>query len=164
MDVETLLPGRMFQVAFVVRDLEAGLERYTRVLGGAPWRCYTFSAAIHRSALYRGATTDFSVRLALTDTSPQYELIEPQRGPGIHEDWLEERGEGFHHLGVVVDSLDEAAARMKGAGYEAVQTGSGFGTDGDGAYAYFDTTRDLGFVLEAVESPGRMPDPDRIWP
>jgi hypothetical protein len=162
--IESLLPGRVFQVAFVVRDLDAALGRYTGLLGGAPWRCYAFSAAIHRSASYRGGPTDFSVRLALSDTSPQYELIEPQRGPGIHADWLEERGEGFHHLGVVVDSLDEATARMKAAGYDTVQTGAGFGGDGDGAYAYFDTTRDLGFVVEAVEPPGRMPDPDRIWP
>jgi catechol 2,3-dioxygenase-like lactoylglutathione lyase family enzyme len=163
-DVETLLEGRVFQMAFVVRDLEAALRSYTAVLGGAPWRCYTFSAAIHRACEYRGGPTDFSVRLALNGGSPQFELIEPRNGPGIHDDWLRERGEGFHHLGVIVASLDAATARMAASGYEAIQTGSGFGADGDGAYAYFDTTRDLGFVVEAVEPPTRMPDPDEIWP
>jgi catechol 2,3-dioxygenase-like lactoylglutathione lyase family enzyme len=162
--VEALVDGRTFQIAFVVRDLDAALVRYTRVLGGAPWRIFTFSAAIHREAAYRGSSTDFSVRLALNGTSPQCELIEPVRGPGVHEAWLEELGEGFHHVGVIVDSLDATVERMAAAGYSTIQTGAGFGPAGDGAYAYFDTAADLGFLVEAVEPPERMPDPERIWP
>jgi methylmalonyl-CoA/ethylmalonyl-CoA epimerase len=163
-DVEALVDGQVFQLAFVVRDLDEALARYTRVLGGAPWRVFTFSAAIHREASYRGGPTDFSVRLALNGTSPQYELIEPVRGPGVHGDWLAERGEGFQHVGVIVESLDDAVERMAAAGYEALQTGAGFGADGDGRYAYFDTAGDLGFLVEAVEPPERMPEPERIWP
>jgi hypothetical protein len=29
----------IFQVAFVVRDLEDALARYSAVLGAGPWRC-----------------------------------------------------------------------------------------------------------------------------
>jgi hypothetical protein len=163
-DVGELVGGRLFQIAFVVRDLDSALERHTTVLGGAPWRIFTFSAAVHELATYRGRPTDFSVRLALNSASPQVELIEPQRGPGAHQDWLEERGEGFHHVGVIVDSVDSTLARMAAAGYEAIQTGSGFGAAGDGRYAYFDTVRDLGYLVEAVEPPERMPDPDSVWP
>jgi methylmalonyl-CoA/ethylmalonyl-CoA epimerase len=163
-DLETLVDGQLFQIAFVVRDLDAALERYTRVLGGAPWRIFTFSGAIHREAAYHGDPTDFAVRLALNGTSPQYELIEPQRGPGIHQDWLDERGEGFHHVGVIVASLETAVERMAAAGYQAIQTGAGFGAAGDGAYAYFDTVADLGCFVEAVEPPANMPDPDGVWP
>ena len=162
--VETLVDGRLFQIAFVVRDLDAALERYTRILGGAPWRIFTFSAAIHRRAEYRGGATDFSVRLALNGSSPQYELIEPQLGSGIHADWLDERGDGFHHVGVIVASLETAVDRMSAAGYEAIQTGAGFGAAGDGAYAYFDTVADLGCFVEAVEPPAGMPEPDSVWP
>jgi catechol 2,3-dioxygenase-like lactoylglutathione lyase family enzyme len=163
-NVESLVDGELFQIAFVVRDLDAALDRYTRVLGGAPWRVFTFSAAMHREAEYRGGPTDFSARLALNGTSPQYELIEPEQGPAIHQDWLDERGEGFHHVGVIVDSLAATVERMAAAGYEAVQTGSGFGANGDGAYAYFDTVADLGCYVEAVDPPARMPDPERVWP
>jgi catechol 2,3-dioxygenase-like lactoylglutathione lyase family enzyme len=163
-EVEALVGGEVFQIAFVVRDLESALARYTRILGGAPWRIFTFSAAIHREAAYRGGPTDFSARLALNGTSPQYELIEPAAGPGVHGDWLAGRGEGFHHVGVIVESVDATVERMAAAGYEAIQTGRGFGASGDGAYAYFDTASDLGFLVEAVEPPERMPDPDRIWP
>ena len=162
--VEALVGGQVFQIAFVVRDLDRALERYTRVLGGAPWRIFTFSAAIHREASYRGHPTDFAVRLALNGTSPQYELIEPVSGDGVHGAWLAERGESFHHVGVIVESVAATVERMAAAGYEAIQTGSGFGAARDGSYAYFDTAADLGFLVEAVEPPERMPDPDRIWP
>jgi catechol 2,3-dioxygenase-like lactoylglutathione lyase family enzyme len=164
MGIEELLAGRLFQIAFVVDDLDEALRRYTAVLGGEPWRCYMFSAAIHRTCEYRGAPRDFTARLALNDGSPQIELIEPVRGPSIHRDWLEERGEGVHHVGVVVESVQAATTRMEEAGYDAIQSGTGFGADGDGAYAYFDTRRDLGVVVEAVEPPGRMPDPEFVWP
>src|SRR5262245_15252627 len=149
MGVEELLGGRLFQIAFVVDDLEQGLERYTTVLGGAPWRCYTFSASLHSTCEYRGGPTDFSARLAFNDASPQIELIEPLSGASIHRDWLEERGEGVHHLGVIVESVATATARMEAAGYERIQSGAGFGAGEDGAYAYFDARRDLGLVLEA---------------
>ena len=162
--VEALVDGELFQLAFVVRDLDAALDRYTRILGGSPWRIFTFSAASHREAAYRGGQTDFSVRLALNGTSPQYELIEPQRGPGIHQDWLDERGEGFHHVGVIVESLETAVERMAAEGYPAIQSGAGFGAGGDGAYAYFDTVADLGCFVEAVEPPAAMPEPDAVWP
>lgn len=164
MDVERLIDGRLFQMAFVVCDFDSALARYTTVLGGAPWRCYTFSAALHRRCEYRGGSTEFASRLALNDGSPQLELIEPLRGSSIHREWLDERGEGFHHVGMVVDSVEAATDRMTQAGYDVVQSGSGFGMDGDGAYAYFDTVRELGFFVEAVEPPRRLPDPDFVWP
>jgi methylmalonyl-CoA/ethylmalonyl-CoA epimerase len=87
-----------------------------------------------------------------------------ERGPSIHADWLADRGEGLHHVGVIVDSLVQAVAAMSRGGYPVIQSGAGFGTDRDGAYAYFDTVADLGLVVEAVEPPDRMPEPAFVWP
>ena len=157
-----ILGQRLFQIAIVVRDLDAALGRYSAVLGDGLWRCYEFSAALHSWCEYRGKPTSFSARLALNDASPQLELIEPVVGPSIHEDWLRDRGEGLHHVGVVVDSVEAATLRMQAAGYDVLQAGAGFGADGDGAYAYFDTQCDLGLIVEAVEPPLRMPEPDRV--
>ena len=35
-----------------------------------------------------------------------------------------------------------------------------FGADGDGAAAFYDTAEALGFLIEAVEPPSRMPPTD----
>jgi hypothetical protein len=162
--VTALLDRPVFQIAVVVVDLEVALERYSRLLGAGPWRCYTFSAAMHTFCEYRGGRTDFSARLALNDQSPQLELIEPRAGASIHQDWLHERGEGVHHVGVIVDSVADAISQMARAGCPVIQAGSGFGVAGDGAYAYFDTQDDLGLIVEAVEPPERMPAAELVWP
>jgi hypothetical protein len=55
---------------------------------------------------------------------------------------------------------------MAELGYPLMQSGRGFGVggDGDGAYAYIDTTAALGLIVEAIEQPSSLPPPDAIWP
>jgi methylmalonyl-CoA/ethylmalonyl-CoA epimerase len=110
-----------------------------------------------------GRPTGFSSRLALNDQTPQLELIEPLLGPSAHQDWLEEHGEGPHHAGIIVESVSSAINQAAAAGYEVVQDGSGIGPERDGAWAYIDTTRDLGLMIEAVEPPSSMPPVDFVW-
>jgi len=152
-----------FQIAFVVHDLERAAREFDARLAAGPWRGWVFGPQ-GEGREYRGALAEWTLRLALNDRSPQYELIEPLEGPSIHADWLAERGEGMHHVGVNVDSLVDAVSAMSRAGYPVIQSGAGFGAEGDGAYVYFDTVGDLGLVVEAVEPPARMPEPDFLWP
>jgi hypothetical protein len=46
---------------------------------------------------------------------------------------------------------------MEAAGHPAVARIHSFGAEGDGAAAYFDTVDSLGFFVEIVEPPQRMP-------
>ena len=164
MDLPGTPLGPIFQVAFVVRDVRAGLERITAVFGQRQWRCFRFGSSTHASCEYRGEPTEFSVLVALSDGSPQLELVQPVEGPGVHREWLDVRGEGMQHLGVVVESVPLAVEQMARGGYEVIQAGSGFGADGDGVYAYFDTEKDIGVSLEVVEPPERLPGLAFTWP
>ena len=111
-----------------------------------------------------GGPTDYVTRLALTSGDEiQLELVQPVKGPSIHDDWLNEHGEGFHHLGYIVDSVADTIAEMAEAGYPVIQGCTGFGDSGDGVYAYFDTRRELGTIVEALEPPTRMPDPEFVY-
>jgi catechol 2,3-dioxygenase-like lactoylglutathione lyase family enzyme len=154
----------IFQLAFVVRNLEDALERYSAALDATPWRCWTLGADGHEETEYRGSPTSFSSRLALNDSSPQLELIEPLTGPSAHQEWLDKRGEGPHHVGIVVDSVPDVVTQMAAAGYPLVHRGTGLGPQRDGAWAYFDTTDALGLMIEAVEPPTNMPPIEFIWP
>lgn len=80
-------------------------------------------------------------------------------GPNIYSDWLDARGEGFHHLAYAVASVEEATSQMAAAGHAVIQSGHSFGAAGDGAFSYYDTVEALGFIIEAVEPPGELPDP-----
>ena len=161
---ETFAKGELFQIAFIVGDLEAALERYSAMLGASPWRCWTLHSENHIGEEYMGGPTDYVTRLALTSGEEiQLELIQPVKGPSIHEDWLNAHGEGFHHLGYIVDSVADTIAEMAKAGYPVMQGCTGFGETGDGVYAYFDTRRELGTIVEALEPPTRMLDPELVW-
>ena len=148
-----------FQIAFVIRDLERATRAFDSRLAAGPWRGWIFGPQ-GECREYRGRHAGWTLRLAVNDRSPQYELIEPLDGPSIHADWLEERGEGFHHVGYVVGSLERTTAEMEAAGHPAIARIHSFGAAGDGAAAYFDTAEALGFLIEAVEPPSWMPPTD----
>jgi hypothetical protein len=66
----------------------------------------------------------------------------------------------MHHLGYYVDDIDKAIDAMSAKGHEVVQSGRGFGVDGDGAFAYFDTTAVFGCYMEAILSPRGLAPPE----
>jgi methylmalonyl-CoA/ethylmalonyl-CoA epimerase len=150
-----------FQIAFVVRDLERAVREFDARLDAGPWRGWVFGPhGLGRE--YHGSPAEWTLRLVLNNRSPQYELIEPLDGPSIHADWLEERGEGFHHVGYVVESVERTTAEMEAAGHPAIARIHSFGAAGDGAAACYDMADALGFVVEAVEPPAQMPPTDFV--
>lgn len=151
------------QVGIVVRDVGEAVERYLKLWGPRRWVQYTYGPELLRAQTFRGAATPFSIRLALSGEGPQVELIQPVDGPGTHAEWLERHGEGIHHLGFYVPSIEETIATMTAAGTPPIQTGLGTGPDGDGGFAYFDATSELGILVEAIEVPGRRRTPERVW-
>ncbi|HEX6679961.1 MAG TPA: VOC family protein [Gaiellaceae bacterium] len=148
-----------FQVAFVVRDLERAAHELNTRLAAGPWRGWIFGPR-GQGREYHGRAAEWTLKLALNSRSPQYELIEPLEGPSIHADCLAEHGEGFHHLGYVVPSLERTSAEMEAAGHPVVARIHSFGRAGDGAAAYYDTAAALGFLVETVEPPSEMPPSD----
>jgi hypothetical protein len=158
----TDLLGPIGQVGFLVPDLEEALPRYADVWRGAgPWLVYTYGPGFLPSFHYRGEPATCSMRIALNAASPQIELIQPLGGgPSVYDGY----GPGFHHVGVLVESLAEAMGSMTRSGYETIQWGAGYGLDGDGGFAYFDTVPDLGIIVEAIEVPKRRREPELVWP
>lgn len=153
------------QVAVVVKDIDRAMERYVEELGIGPWSVYTFSPDWIQDMTFRGKEQGYSMILALTQVGDvMYELIQPVQGPSSYEEFLNERGEGLHHLGYFVDDIDEAIKEMEGKGFSLLQSGRNFGTKGDGAYAYFETEGALGHIIEAIQMPAAMPDPERTFP
>jgi methylmalonyl-CoA/ethylmalonyl-CoA epimerase len=156
--------GSIDQIAVVVRDLDAAMDRYVNDLGIGLWNVYTYGPHRLWKMTYRGNEQAYVMKLALAFVGPtMYELIQPlEGGPNIYQEFLDERGEGLHHLGYYVPKIDEAIAEMAAQGYSLLQSGRGFGVDHDGAYAYFDTEKAFGCIVEAIEEPGQMPDSEYV--
>ncbi|HEY8646035.1 MAG TPA: VOC family protein [Gaiellaceae bacterium] len=143
------------QVGVIVADLERAIAGHARLLGfdDAAWRRASFDQESVLELTLRGEPAAFSIRLAFAGNDPEIELIEPVAGSSIYHEWLEERGEGLHHIAVVVNSLVAATAAMEASDFAVLQAGRGFQPEGTGGFAYYDTAQVLGYVLEAVELP-----------
>ncbi len=153
------------QVAVVVRNLDAAMERYWTQLGIGPWAVYTYGPHRMPAMTFRGNDQPYTMKLALAQVgTTQYELIEPLEGPTTYHEFLEGCGEGLHHLGYYVTDIDAEIARMAALGYPLLQSGRGFGVDGDGAYAYFDCEGDFGCIMEAITPPRQMPELEYVFP
>jgi catechol 2,3-dioxygenase-like lactoylglutathione lyase family enzyme len=83
------VPGlAAFHIAFVVRDLDAVMERYRATLGVELWRVRDGTQFPVRLAYGRGAAMTF-------------ELIQPRSGePNQFSEFLDMRGEGVQHIGL----------------------------------------------------------------
>lgn len=164
-DVAESLLKSVDQIAVVVRDLDASMKKYVEEFGIGPWAVYTFRPEIMTSMTFRGKDQPYVMKLALATVGDMmYELIEPVEGPNTYEEFLNEHGEGLHHFGYFVDDIDAAIEEMEGKGYPLLQSGRGFGTQDDGAYAYFETQDALGCIAEAIMLPPEMPPPEQTFP
>ncbi|MBS1881673.1 MAG: VOC family protein [Actinobacteria bacterium] len=151
------------QVGVVVADLEREARAISALLGISRWDVYTYGPGVCRDLTYRGAPADYSMRIALGGSSPVIELIQPLRGPNIYFDWLDESPEGLHHLAVQVEDLREGIGAAEAIGIAVLQSGRGYGLDGDGGFAYLDTYSQAGILLELIEIPERRREPEEIW-
>ena len=79
----------------------------------------------------------------------QIELLEITEGPAIHVEWLRERGEGIHHLGMFVSDFEKSLKTFQDAKIPILHLGRA-----RSRFAYMDTKP---FALEIIETlPGQM--------
>jgi methylmalonyl-CoA/ethylmalonyl-CoA epimerase len=141
------------QIGMLVEDLHACLRGWSAALGREDWLVYTYGPHNLKNATYRGRAAAFSMRLAIIGSEPQIELIQPVEGPSIYTEWVAERGYGLHHIGFYVESIADAVGHARRAGFEPIQSAEGYGVHGDGGFAYFDTSPQLGVITELIEVP-----------
>ena len=97
------------QVAAVVRDLRSSLEAYNKALGWGPWNVYEHKPPMLHSTELHGKPTEFTMLGAECHAGPiVFELLQPLEGPSIYKEWLDEHGEGLHHIAVMRPTPEES--------------------------------------------------------
>ena len=144
------LGGGLQQVAFVVKDLTAGIEFFNRAMGVARFYVIENFGLQARDKTFRGHPVEHNFKLALAYSGDtQIELIQHLSGDTCYREHLERRGEGLHHLGFFLYDVGEyqrALDSLGAAGYASLQSGR-FGTT---RYTYLDTERAIGSIMEIV--------------
>jgi len=91
--------GEICQIGIVVRDLQKAVDNYWSALGIGPWSIVRIEPPLLRDVTLRGKPVVASMLAAIAQSgSIQLELIQPLEGPSIWKEFLEERGEGIHHV------------------------------------------------------------------
>jgi methylmalonyl-CoA/ethylmalonyl-CoA epimerase len=152
------------QVSSVVKNLETAMDGFMQTTGIGPWNIYTNSAPPLR-CIYHGHPANYKVRVAIARWGQvQMELIEYLEGDSIHRDFLASGHGGVEHIGVFVPNLEEALKPYLDMGVEILQQGAGLGLIGDGCYAYLDTEKMIGTILELIQPASQPAAPERIYP
>jgi hypothetical protein len=89
----------------------------------------------------------------------QFELVQPLTGPSIYFEFLDERGEGLHHIKEQVDDCAQEIENYRKKGINVIQSGK-FDED---EYYYLDTEKQLGFVYE-IGNNGKIRPPEERYP
>ena len=135
------------QVCIVVRHLEKATAYYEKILAIGP---FIFPHIIYEDITYLGQLSDGYWRMAFARMGPiELELSCPVRPPNIYEDFLNEKGEGLHHIGFDVSNLDEAIKQAQGLGIKLLMSGR----TSKGGFAHLDTTEFGGTIFEVIQRP-----------
>jgi len=103
------VPIPVSQVALVVKDMEKSMREYTETMGWGPWTIYEYKPPRVHDTVVRGAPAEVTWIGAETHVGNTYvELLQPLAGGSIFQEFLDQHGEGMHHIGYWAKTMDEA--------------------------------------------------------
>ena len=139
------IPLAIVQIAFVVRNIEAYIERLNSLWEVGP---FDIRQADVPEAIVHGRRAHVKARLAFAKAGPiDLELIEPEEGDNIYWEFLRDRGEGVHHLKIAGQDFKNELAFVQEQGVEILQSAD---TDRV-SYAYLDTEKVAGVIFEVLK-------------
>lgn len=138
---------KITQVALVVKDREATMEKYRQVMGLEPFIVCSTPQVPGRK--FRGVEEDFEVKAAVyrLENGVELELLQPSKGSSLWQEFLDKHGDGLHHLMFEIEDLDEFEAYMASQGIKVAQSGPS--AEAGKRWVYFDSYEKLGFYIEA---------------
>ena len=116
--------GQLFQLGYIVPDVDASMRFYSETLGIGPFICNRgFKAP---DGCYRGSTDMPELTLSHAYTGRMFiELIEQHDDtPSVYKEYIEKYGYGLHHLGIALapEDYDSTLERFYAMGFENIFT------------------------------------------
>ena len=146
----------MVQVGMVVRDIEESKRKFAALFDVPVPETVDATEGekkfhITQSEFMGEKNPKMNAKLAFFEVggAMAIELIEPNEEPSTWREFLDEKGEGIHHMAFVVDDLDKRIQICEDFGMKMIQRGN-FAA-GDGRYAYMDASDSLKMIIELLE-------------
>lgn len=148
--------GAVRQAGYVVRDIEAAMEYWSRTLGIGPW--YYNPKVPIVNYRYDGQPYEVHNSVALANSGPlQMELIQTRNDvPSMYRDFLRAGHTGLQHVAYWTESFDADLERLQQQGFVVKMSGE---VGEKGRFVYFEQRDDApgvhpGTVIELSEVAG----------
>jgi hypothetical protein len=150
MDKNILGTKVVTQIGIIVKDIEKTASAYADFLGVEKPNIIITDAVDRAFTEYRGALTPARAKLAFFHVGDtlDIELIEPDNEPSTWREFLDNNGEGVHHIAFVIEGMKEKVMLLEKNGMPLVQKGEYTG----GRYSYIDSFKDLKVMIELLEN------------
>lgn len=148
------------QVCIVLKDLQKMVEGFWNILNIGPWAIYPFGSPVVPDLKYYGEPAWGRYKGAVTQSGPlELELFETIEGASVYQDWVDECGEGLHHVKFIVEDLDITRVErvMAEQGFQSIQGGHFNPPEFNGHFSYFDTLKPLKCIWETSNRRGGKP-------
>jgi hypothetical protein len=143
--------GEIRQLGYVVHDIEAAMDHWSRTLGVGPW-FYNPRVPI-RDYQYDGKGYEPHNSVALANSGfVQVELIQIRNDvPSMYRDFLQAGRTGLQHVAYWTSNYDADLERLLAQGFKPKMQGE---VGERGRFIYFDTEFHPGTVIELSEVAG----------
>jgi len=141
-------PKSVCQIALVVKDIEASVRRYAELFGVPAPDIFTIPPQEEAHTRFRGKPTATCAKLAVFDLGQVVlELTEADDKPSSWKQFIDERGEGVHHIGFKVADRESAMAHFRKMGIGERHYGEYPG----GSYTFVDSAELFGVIFNIKE-------------
>jgi hypothetical protein len=143
--------GEIRQAGYVVRDIEAAMDYWSRVMGIGPW-FYNERVPIVNYT-FRGERHEVHNSVALANSGAlQMELIQTRNdAPSMYRDFLKAGHTGLQHVAYWTENFDKDLADAAERGFKVAMSGE---VGERGRFVYFDAEYHPGTVIELSEVAG----------
>jgi len=109
--------GQVVQTAYVVQDMRTAIDWWIKDGNVGPW--FLLESFTGPEQRYRGQPTKADVAIAMGFAGHMMiELIQPKDNePSVYREIVQQRGYGFHHIGIAVEDVEAARADYFKRGY-----------------------------------------------
>ena len=131
------------QFSYVYKDIKKQTKVMEELYGTPSFAL--MENVTHKDATFYGKESNVVIDFAFSRLfNVQIELQQWKSGDCLFKEFIEQGKEGLHSVGIYVDDFDAYIKEFKKRGIEVIQTGQ----VGKQKFAYLDTEKTFGFLLE----------------
>jgi len=137
------------QIGVIVKDIEKACQEFSRIFELPMPNIMVTQEYEKAKTEFRGSPTKARAKLAFYKfDNIEIEFIEPDENPSTWREFLDNIGEGIHHIAFRIKEMKEKTMKLANLEMPVLQKGEYTG----GRYAYIDSIHKLKFIIELLEN------------